>query len=83
MDLLLIRLCPQVIPNLLPLFESPKLDGELRQMIRENFREFCSGLEPMDDKINTAYLMDEKIGITGGPFMMHNNNNIGNINWGV
>jgi integrator complex subunit 3 len=30
----------QVIPNLAPLFESPKLDRELRLMIRENFREF-------------------------------------------
>lgn len=30
----------QVIPNLLPLFESPKLDRELRAAIRENFREF-------------------------------------------
>lgn len=30
----------QVIPNLAPLFESPKLDRDLRQMIRENFKEF-------------------------------------------
>ncbi|CAG9800537.1 unnamed protein product [Chironomus riparius] len=30
----------QVIPNLVPLFESPKLDRDLRAMIRENFREF-------------------------------------------
>lgn len=36
----------QVIPNLFPLFESPRLDAELRQMIRENFREFCTG-DPM------------------------------------
>lgn len=33
----------QVIPNLQPLFESPKLDKDLKQLIRENFREFCSG----------------------------------------
>lgn len=32
----------QVIPNLQPLFESPKLDRELRSSIRESFREFCS-----------------------------------------
>ncbi|KAM8714880.1 hypothetical protein ACLKA7_002001 [Drosophila subpalustris] len=32
----------QVIPNLHPLFESPKLDRELRNLIRENFREFVS-----------------------------------------
>lgn len=31
----------QVIPNLNSLFESPKLDRELRAMIRDNFREFC------------------------------------------
>lgn len=30
----------QVIPNLVPLFESLKLDRELRASIRENFREF-------------------------------------------
>lgn len=30
----------QVIPNLGPLFESPKLDRDLRLVIRENFREF-------------------------------------------
>ncbi|XP_068139940.1 integrator complex subunit 3 homolog isoform X1 [Drosophila tropicalis] len=32
----------QVIPNLQPLFESPKLDRELRNLIRDNFREFVS-----------------------------------------
>ncbi|EDV59943.1 integrator complex subunit 3 homolog [Drosophila erecta] len=32
----------QVIPNLQPLFESPKLDRELRNLIRDNFREFLS-----------------------------------------
>uniref|UniRef100_A0A182S6B2 SOSS complex subunit A homolog n=1 Tax=Anopheles maculatus TaxID=74869 RepID=A0A182S6B2_9DIPT len=31
----------KVIPNLVPLFESPKLDRELKAMLRENFREFC------------------------------------------
>jgi integrator complex subunit 3 len=30
----------QVIPNLQPLFESPKLDKDLRTAIRDNFREF-------------------------------------------
>lgn len=33
----------QVIPNLQPLFESPKLDRELKMLVRDNFREFCSG----------------------------------------
>uniref|UniRef100_A0A6P4EMV3 SOSS complex subunit A homolog n=1 Tax=Drosophila rhopaloa TaxID=1041015 RepID=A0A6P4EMV3_DRORH len=32
----------QVIPNIQPLFESPKLDRELRNLIRDNFREFLS-----------------------------------------
>lgn len=31
-----------------PLFESPKLDRELKTLIRENFREFCSG-PPQND----------------------------------
>lgn len=39
----------QVIPNLHPLFESSKLDRELKQLIRENFREFCSGPPPPND----------------------------------
>lgn len=33
----------QVIPNLQPLFESPKLDRELKTLVRDTFREFCSG----------------------------------------
>ncbi|KAI8118725.1 hypothetical protein FF38_07295 [Lucilia cuprina] len=36
----------QVIPNIQPLFESPKLDRELRLLIRENFREFVSPVAP-------------------------------------
>lgn len=36
----------QVIPNIQPLFESPKLDRELRMLIRENFREFVSPAAP-------------------------------------
>uniref|UniRef100_A0A1B0CHZ5 SOSS complex subunit A homolog n=1 Tax=Lutzomyia longipalpis TaxID=7200 RepID=A0A1B0CHZ5_LUTLO len=67
----------QVIPNLYPLFESPKLDRELKQMIRENFREFCSGPNPNDlnsqmtDDRTNLYIMDERIGAPG----MHNNFN--------
>lgn len=45
----------QVIPNLYPLFESPKLDRELKTLIRDNFREFCSG-PPQNDQNN--FLMD-------------------------
>jgi integrator complex subunit 3 len=36
----------QVIPSIGPLFESPKLDVSLKQMIRENFREFCVSTVP-------------------------------------
>ncbi|XP_055918367.1 integrator complex subunit 3 homolog [Eupeodes corollae] len=36
----------QVIPNLQPLFESPKLDRDLRNLIRENFREFVCPTTP-------------------------------------
>ncbi|KRG03806.1 integrator complex subunit 3 homolog isoform X1 [Drosophila mojavensis] len=42
----------QVIPNLHPLFESPKLDRELRNLIRENFREFVS---PVSNMPQTMY----------------------------
>ncbi|XP_059617022.1 integrator complex subunit 3 homolog [Phlebotomus argentipes] len=67
----------QVIPNLYPLFESPKLDRELKQMIRENFREFCSGPNPVDanqmasDDRTNLYIMDERLGAPG----VHNNFN--------
>lgn len=40
----------QVIPNLGPLFESPKLDRDLRGAIRENFREFMPTL-PLENHI--------------------------------
>lgn len=33
----------QVIASLRPLFESPKLDRDLKLLIKENFREFCGG----------------------------------------
>jgi integrator complex subunit 3 len=31
----------RVLPTLLPLFDNPKLDRELRTMVREAFKEFC------------------------------------------
>jgi integrator complex subunit 3 len=31
----------RVLPTLFPLFEHPKLDRELRAMVREAFKEFC------------------------------------------
>lgn len=33
----------KVIPSLQPLFESPKLDRDLKLQIREKFRDFCGG----------------------------------------
>lgn len=51
----------QVIPNLMPLLESAKLDRELKSMLRENFREFFSSSdtgysEPSwDNKLNISY----------------------------
>ncbi|XP_044740759.1 integrator complex subunit 3 [Chrysoperla carnea] len=35
----------RVLPVLSPLFDSPKLDRELRAMVRETFKEFCSSAE--------------------------------------
>ncbi|KAG5677458.1 hypothetical protein PVAND_007216 [Polypedilum vanderplanki] len=43
----------QVIPNLSHLFESQKLDRELRNMIRENFREFLPSA-------TTPYMVDNQ-----------------------
>lgn len=51
----------QVIPNLLPLLESTKLDRELKLLLRDNFREFFSTSssgynEPTwDNKFNLSY----------------------------
>lgn len=47
----------QVIPNLLPLFESPKLDNELKAMVRENFREFCTN--PQDSVVNSMISIED------------------------
>ena len=35
----------ELFRSLSPLFDNPKLDRELRTMIRENFLEFCSSVE--------------------------------------
>lgn len=47
----------RVLPNLQPLFDSPKLDRELRTTVRETFKEFCSngngeGVSGMRDEGN-------------------------------
>lgn len=31
----------RVLPSLVPLFTNPRIDGELRAMIQNTFREFC------------------------------------------
>ncbi|XP_053669847.1 integrator complex subunit 3 homolog [Anopheles nili] len=53
----------KVIPNLVPLFESPKLDRDLKAMLRENFREFC--VPP-----NSMYMHPPHPGMET-PMMMH------------
>ncbi|XP_052889487.1 integrator complex subunit 3 homolog isoform X2 [Anopheles moucheti] len=53
----------KVIPNLVPLFESPKLDRDLKAMLRENFREFCVppnsmyGMHPPQPGMETQMMM--------------------------
>lgn len=64
----------QVISNLEPLFESPKLDRDLKVLIRESFREFCSPVAsdgtPMDSAF--TYIEDART-----PFNNMNNYGIG------
>lgn len=47
----------RVLPSLYPLFDSPKLDRELRSKIRETFKEFCLPPNADPGKINTEYRM--------------------------
>ncbi|XP_037957894.1 integrator complex subunit 3 homolog isoform X2 [Teleopsis dalmanni] len=75
----------QVIPNLQPLFESPKIDRELRNLIRENFREFVTPnalnvnqqsvyTMPPLKKDNTVHAFIHQSNV------FHNNNNSNNNN---
>ncbi|XP_047121442.1 integrator complex subunit 3 isoform X1 [Schistocerca piceifrons] len=41
----------RVLPSLFPLFDNPKLDGELRAMVHDVFREFC--LPPSSEGIGS------------------------------
>ncbi|KAJ8982336.1 hypothetical protein NQ317_009452 [Molorchus minor] len=47
----------RVLPSLLPLFDNSKLDRELRNMVRETFKEFCNAM-PLEssskDEFNIA-----------------------------
>lgn len=45
----------RVLPSLYPLFDSPKLDRELRTKIRETFKEFC--LPPNVDPGNSRFVL--------------------------
>lgn len=45
----------RVLPSLYPLFDSPKLDRELRSKIRETFKEFCLPPNADPGKIITQY----------------------------
>lgn len=45
----------RVLPSLYPLFDSPKLDRELRSKIRETFKEFCLPPNADPGKINAEY----------------------------
>lgn len=47
----------RVLPSLYPLFDSPKLDRELRSKIRETFKEFCLPPNADPGKIITLYCM--------------------------
>lgn len=47
----------RVLPSLYPLFDSPKLDRELRSKIRETFKEFCLPPNADPGKISTQYCM--------------------------
>lgn len=50
----------RVLPSLLPLFDNAKLDRELRNMVRETFKEFCNTTMPVEsssrlDDYNTPH----------------------------
>ncbi|CAG5134392.1 unnamed protein product, partial [Candidula unifasciata] len=51
----------RVLPSLSPLFDNPKLDKELRTLLRENFVEFCSQ-EAVKDEIATKDDLDMDMG---------------------
>ncbi|XP_055593273.1 integrator complex subunit 3 homolog [Uranotaenia lowii] len=47
----------QVIPNLVPLLESTKLDRELKTMLRENFREFFSNTSSSSNLVSPLKML--------------------------
>lgn len=68
----------QVIPNLYPLFESPKLDRDLKNLIRESFREFCSGPPPNETNCYPPEMPNQyHCGDENRMQMMPHHNNLG------
>lgn len=57
--------------SLAPLFESPKLDRELRKIIRETFPEFCSTEAPL---VNLTGMDKETIDIPESSLQSNSNN---------
>lgn len=56
----------RVLPTLCPLFDNPKLDRELRAMVRETFKEFCIPPAPdptlkMDEFSNNQNIKNEEM----------------------
>ncbi|XP_064474957.1 integrator complex subunit 3-like [Ornithodoros turicata] len=56
----------RVLASLSPLFDNPKLDKELRSMIREQFAEFCS---PVDGKV------EDPVPLPPGAMILDGNHN--------
>lgn len=52
----------QVIPNIAILFESPKLDRDLRVVIRENFREFLPTTPTLPLEANQNHIEENRFG---------------------
>lgn len=48
----------RVLPSLFPLFDNPKLDRELRCMIKETFAEFCE--PPIEGEWKPKFLLKSR-----------------------
>ncbi|KAL1508911.1 hypothetical protein ABEB36_003731 [Hypothenemus hampei] len=68
----------RVLPTLVPLFDNSKLDRELRNMVKETFKEFCtepSSLQSStsrDDFNNTNKFEEESVGISLNNHLLDN-----------
>jgi len=70
----------QVVLNLSPLFDSPKLDRDLRAMVRENFREFTQSTPPVYMMENQNHFPLEDSTQKFGNQKVNNNNTTNNNN---